>query len=102
MKNYLIYCFASIFFVSLNANATESFTGKVVALAPSYMPSYISFQLDSGSSTCPANQWLKWMKSDLDNMKIVYATLLAAISSGKLIRIYVNEKCEGEYLHILQ
>ncbi|MDR0237815.1 hypothetical protein [Acinetobacter sp.] len=88
-------------FVCAKADAVEVVTGKVKILETTYMPVKILLQLNVGSSSCPAGTWLSWSNPNVDNMKTTYATLLAAVSSGKSINIYINNSCEGQYLHII-
>ncbi|WP_151960989.1 hypothetical protein [Acinetobacter bereziniae] len=87
--------------VCAKAHAVEVLTGKVKILEATYMPVKILFQLNVGTSSCPAGTWLSWSNPNAYNMKITYATLLAAVSSGKSINIYINNSCEGQYLHII-
>lgn len=87
--------------VCAKAHAVEVLTGKVKILEATYMPVKILFQLKVGTSSCPAGTWLSWSNPNAYNMKITYATLLAAVSSGKSINIYINNSCEGQYLHII-
>ena len=87
--------------ISFKANAYEFFSGKVIAIESTYMPSVISFQMDVGNSNCPSGSPLFWKKSDLENVKFTYITLLTAITTGKKIAFFLNNKCEGEYLHLL-
>lgn len=94
-----------IFFVqSASAWALENTVAHVVRLEGTFMPSYIKFQLDGGTSTCGPYTWLTWQK-DADNNKAIYATLLAALSSGKRIELYLNNgdtSCTGQYIHFLE
>lgn len=87
--------------VSLETNAYDLFSGKVTNLESTYMPSAISFQMDTGNSNCPAGKWLFWKKNDSENIKFTYITLLTALTTGKKVTFYLNDKCEGEYLHLL-
>ena len=95
--------------ISMSANALTYFEGKVTLLQPTYMPNAVSFKMDAGNATCPAGQWLLFATADstvdrVTNNKVVYATLLAALSAGKTIRFYMNDGdtgCTGTYMHIL-
>ena len=89
---------------SLPSHAVENIIGKITALEPTYMPGYISFQMDTGNSTCPAGRWFVWNKGQ-DNNKVVYATLMAALVSGKKINFIINDgdtTCTGAFLHLYQ
>jgi hypothetical protein len=89
--------------ISTNTFALEYIRGKVVILEPTYLPGTITFQLDNGNATCPKGRWLKWAKTE-ENNKAVYATLMAALASGKSINFIINDndtQCKGQYLHLL-
>ena len=84
--------------------ALQSFEGKVVTLQPTYMPGIVSFMMDSGNATCPAGSWLQWKNADQSNNKAVYATLLAAFTAAKSIRLYINDgdtTCTGAFMHMI-
>lgn len=94
----------SLAIVSTASVALESFVGKVTVVEPTYLPVAISFVMDTGSATCPAGTWLKWQKADQENNKAVYATLMAALVSGKQVRFHFNNgdsTCSGQFLHLL-
>jgi hypothetical protein len=85
-----------------SAHAVESILGKIKTLEASYMPNTIQFTLDAGSAACPANKWLVWKSVDKDNNKAVYATLLAALTTGKSVRFHYADgdtNCVGTYIH---
>jgi hypothetical protein len=78
--------------------------GKVTVLEPTYLPGFISFQMDSGTGACPTGTWLRWQNPDPQNNKAVYSTLLVALATGKKIRFIMNDGetgCVGRYLHAL-
>jgi hypothetical protein len=84
------------------ANALQQIDGTITVVEPTYMPSYIQFQMNTGSTICPANTWLKWQK-DTDNNKAVYSALIAAVTAGRMISLFINDgdsTCTGQYLHI--
>lgn len=90
--------------VCCTSQALEHFVGKVTLLEPTYLPNLVHFTMDSGSASCPTGTWLKWTNADQNNNKAVYATLLAALTAGKTIRLYVNDgdtTCTGAFLHML-
>jgi hypothetical protein len=83
--------------------ALEEIAGKVTLLQPTFLPSWVSFQMDGRSASCPAGVWLRWANADTANNKAVYATLVAAFLAGKTARLYVNDgdtTCTGVYLHV--
>ncbi|MET1257045.1 hypothetical protein [Aliikangiella maris] len=102
----ILKIFFSIILVTLSTTswALENITGKVTFLEPTYLPSTIVFSLDAGNATCPAGTYLKWQKSDVENNKAVYSTLLAAMMSRKRIKFHFNDGdtgCVGTHLHLL-
>jgi len=85
------------------ASALEVIIGHVVSVEATYMPGIIPFRMDAGSTSCPAGRWIYWQKADTSNNKIVYATLLQALATGKKIEFYVNDGdtgCFGQYLYL--
>ncbi len=94
----------SLVITSNTAFALESWVGTVILIEPTYLPSSIAFQMDSGNTTCPAGKWLQWSNPDQANNKAVYATLLTAFTTGKKVRFHINDgdtTCTGQYFHIL-
>ena len=93
--------------IALACNATyamEGATGHVTYLEPTYLPAIVSFTMDSGSTSCPTGQYLKWQKADQSNNRAAYATLMLALSTGKRVRFYVNDgdtTCVVQFLHLL-
>jgi hypothetical protein len=104
MKKH-IFCAAALALLACgSAQAIEIVTGKVKTLEASYMPNYITFTLDTGTAACAANKWLVWKSVDKDNNKAVYASLLAAMTTGKSVRFHYADgdtNCNGVYLHVL-
>lgn len=102
LKNLSI--FVCLIAMSTSANAIEWIRGKVTSIESTYLPGSMQFVLDGGSTSCPAGKVLKWQKSDLENNKMVYSTILAAMLSGKTIQLVVNDNdtnCIGQYIYIL-
>lgn len=86
------------------ANALIPVEGRVTTLQPSSLPAVVHFQMDSGFTDCPALTWLTWANSNTDNNLAVYGTLMAALVSGKRIRVYFVEgapNCVAVQLHLL-
>lgn len=100
------FCLAmALVFVAKNASALEQIKGKVTLLEPSYLPGVITFRMDTGSTSCPAGKWLKWQKSEPENNKAVYSTLMAALMADKTIRFYINDgdtNCIGQAVHLIK
>jgi hypothetical protein len=63
-------------------------SGTVTWIETTYMPGTIVFTLSSGDTLCPAGTNLHYISSNVDNMKAVYATLLANLLSGRQIYAY--------------
>lgn len=94
---------AMLLVVSQGVSALENFVGKVTLVEPTYLPTSVSFKLDTGNTTCPAGTTIKWNKNDSDNNLAVYSTLLAALVSGTDIRIFIDDgdtECNGRYMHL--
>jgi hypothetical protein len=98
MKKQFMCAAATALLACGSAQAVESILGKVKTLEASYMPTFITFMLDTGSAACPAYKWLVWKNADKDNNKAVYASLLASITTGKSVRFYYADgdtNCNG-------
>jgi hypothetical protein len=96
---------ASFLAVAGQAGAIEVITGRVIVLESTYLPGAISFQLDTGNTTCPLGTWLKWQKPDASNNKATYATLLTAVALGAQVNFIINDNdtsCTGQFLHLLR
>jgi hypothetical protein len=99
LKYFLVLTILS----SVRAFALDSWVGHVTIVEASYMPTLVQFQTDSGSTTCPANSWLKWSNANVDNNKSVFALLLAASASGQSVHLYTNAgdtTCTVQFVHI--
>ena len=93
-----------LFSLSTTSWALESVMGKVTFLEATYLPATIVFSLDVGNTTCPSGKHLKWQKTDVENNKAVYSTLMAAMMSGKKVKFHFNDgdtNCVGTHLHLL-
>lgn len=102
MKRLLIFIMFSL--VSVSSNALEWIKGKVTSIESTYLPGRIAFVLDSGSVSCPAGKVLFWQKTDAENNKVVYSTILAAMLSNKTVQLVINDgdtNCVGQYIYIL-
>src|SRR6516164_335288 len=105
----------AIVLVSMPANAGTvdwSVNGAhVTVVEGSYMPGFITFQIDAAVGPCPAGSWLIWngqgstSQSQQDNNKAVYALLITALATGKAINLYGNNPsasggaCLATYVH---
>ena len=89
------------------AQNLKTIEGKVVQIEPTYMPALVQFKMDTGTTKCPAGTRLKWQKSDLENNKVIYSGLLAAMTSGNGILFYYDDAdtatdCLGTHIHLLK
>jgi hypothetical protein len=86
------------------AFALTEVVGHVTQIEATYMPSKVTFQLDAGSSSCPAgNSWLQWANTNGDSVKSVYALILSAVVSGNAIDIFLNDgdiTCTVQFIHL--
>ena len=88
----------------LSAFSLEFFVGKVTYLEPTYMPGVIRFTVNGGNSNCPAGKAITWANANVENNKVVYSTLMAALMADKTVRIYANDgdvSCKAQFLHLL-
>lgn len=102
MKNLLLALLLGL--ASGTSFALENFTGKITVVEPTYLPSAVTFIMDTGNSTCPSGTWLKWQNADSQNNKAIYATLITAMATGKQVRFVMNNgdlTCKGQYLHFI-
>ena len=86
---------------SFASHAVQYITGHITWIEPSYMPNYFMLQMDVGASQCTAS--MKWQNSNTDNNKAAYATLYAAMLTGKKIDFVINDgdaTCTGQYIHV--
>lgn len=102
MKTFLFTFILTV--LSSYTVALEDFTGKVTYLEPTYMPSTVRFTISGGNTNCPAGKAITWSKSDTENNKIVYSTIMAAMMAKKSLRIYINNgdsECKAQFIHLL-
>jgi len=103
MKKLMIAIILTIFAPS--SWCLEVIKGNVILVEPTYLPQTVTFILDAGNETCPAKRWLRWGKDNVENNLAVYSTLMAAMLSGKPVRVHVNDgdtDCMVQYLHLLE
>lgn len=104
LKNLCRWILLISLFNAQAAVALEAIAGKVILVESSYMPGQISFQMDSGTTTCPVGHWLTWGKTE-ENNKAVHASLLAALLSGKNVTFLYPDNdpsCVGQHIYIHQ
>jgi hypothetical protein len=84
-------------------------TAHVTVLEASYMPNYISFEIDQNAGTsCPSGSFLIWSppsgdeQQQIANVNAVYSTLLTALASGKTVQLFGNNAgCNVVFVHIV-
>lgn len=97
--------------MTVQANAAAAFdwsvSGKVTVREPTYMLGWISFQIDTSVSSCPAGTWLTWNAQGADqasriaNVQAAYVTSLTAKASGRSVTLFgVNSGCVIEHIHL--
>jgi len=79
----------------------------VTLVEASYVPNFVTFQIDRGNTQCPAGTFLTWngqgstQALQQDNVKAAYALLLTAKASGQTIQIFGNYSgCTVSYLYL--
>lgn len=98
------YLFLLMFFMCSSANAIQWIKAKVTSIEVTYMPGNLRFYLDAGNTACPAGKEMKWQNSSAENNKIIYSTVLAAMTAGKKLHVVINDNdttCTVQYLYIL-
>jgi len=107
----LVFQFIFLFGMLGEANSATyewNVVTKVTHVQPTHMPTQVSFKLESPvSATCGANVWMEWgVRGNTDAEKIananaVYSTLMAALVSGKDVRVFGNDlNCEVTFIHM--
>jgi hypothetical protein len=93
------------------------FGASIRLLEGSYVPDRAVFQIDAPAANCPAGGWLSWEGGNpfprgsdeakrQQNVRSTYASLLAALMSGKRVNVYARNTtaqeplCIVEHLHI--
>lgn len=84
-------------------------TAHVTLIQPTYLPEYVSFQVDTAGGPCAAGSWLAWPAQGTDeasqiaNTQAVYSSLLAAMLAGKSVTLFGNNTgCTVNYVWILK
>jgi len=89
------------------AFALQYISGHITQLEPTYMPDGIALTMDVGNTACPAGKWLWWANGGAagghQSSQAVYATMLAALLSGKKVDFIINDDdagCKGQFFHL--
>ncbi len=91
--------------VSTHAHALQQIKGQVTLVQATSVPAEVSFQMDVGTTKCPAGAWLSWKNQSWDNNKAVYSLLLAALASGNKVVFMMddnNTDCSGNFIYIVK
>lgn len=100
-------CLVLIFGFSSVALAAWDATAKVVNIEPSYMPEKILFKLDVAAGDCAAGEWIWYHGNNYnqvdsyENVKSVYAGILAASITGKRVEVHGNDHCVAVNVHTM-
>lgn len=80
---------------------------RVAMVEPTYMPGYVTFQLDTDIGPCKAYTWLYWYAKGPDqtsqnaNVAAAYSTFLTAVSTGMTVKLYGNSgNCSFDFLNL--
>jgi hypothetical protein len=87
-----------------SAWAYEMVQSHVTIVESSQMPTQVFFQVDIGSTSCPAGTWLRWANATTDSNKAIFSLLLSAVNSGNRIQYFVNNgdtTCQVQFLYAL-
>jgi hypothetical protein len=84
--------------------ALETAQAHVTIVETTYIPTKITFQVDTGTPSCPAGTWLTWINSNVDNVKSAFALLIAASNAASRIQYFINNgdsTCQVQFLWAL-
>jgi hypothetical protein len=101
MKRFLGLFFA-VGCYSQTAQALETAQAHVTQVEATYMPAEITFWVDTGTTSCPTGSLIKWINGSPDNVKSVFAMLIAALNSGNRIQYFVNNgdtTCQAQFIY---
>jgi hypothetical protein len=107
MKKFRLYLPISIV-LALSSSFAASYdwntTSTVIMVEPTYIPSFVRFQLKDNTGNACTGKWLDYYGRGTEsssNTLAVYSALLTALTSGKHVNIYGTNECKIEYVHIL-
>ena len=93
MRNILILLMLT-FMSAASFGESVAIVGRVKNLVPSDLPGSVAFQMDAGTTQCPAGKFLKFRKGP-DANKAIYSTLLAAVVSDTQIVFHYDSNVPG-------
>jgi len=89
--------------ISFSCQATSGWTdfGYIIELQPTIHHRYnVNIDVKGNSSSCRQKQWF-YQSYDLSGAREMYLALLEAVSTKKLVRVYVTGRCDiKEYSEI--
>ena len=78
--------------------------GIIKEVEPTYIPDSVQFKFDRDAGPCEQGAWLKWEGKTAEpnvNVQAIYSAVLAALMSGKRVKIYGTDDCRLQYMHVL-
>jgi hypothetical protein len=89
--------FAALLFLYPGASRADviAIEGHVTNVQATYMPVEFTFGLDAGNATCPVNFFFWFTNTDKEKTKAQYATILAALLSGKKVSAIYDTAAVG-------
>ena len=110
MKNFRAGAVAAFLAAAFapTANAFDwSVSGHVTMVEPTYMPTYVTFSIDTAAGACPAGSILIWSALGSDepkqiaNAQAILATITTALATGKTVSLYgTNAGCTVQFVHL--
>jgi len=86
----------TLFLMSLPSQATSGWTdyGYVIELQPGIHHRYkVNIDVKNNNSSCKQKQWF-YQDYELSGAREMYLALLEAVSTAKLVRVYVTGRCD--------
>ncbi len=98
---YFLLVFLMLFHLSVQATSGWTDYGYVVELVPTIHHRFkVNIDIKGNRSSCKKKQWF-YQDYDISGGKEMYLALLEAVSSNKVVRVYVTGRCNiNEYSEI--
>ena len=92
MRNYLLILLLLMSFSCLASSGWTTY-GKVIELVPTIHHRFkVNIDIKENKSSCKQDQWF-YQDYELSGAREMYLALLEAVSSNKLVRVYVTGRC---------
>lgn len=92
MRNYLLILLLLMSFSCLASSGWTTY-GKVIELVPTIHHRFkVNIDIKGNKSNCKEEQWF-YQDYDISGAREMYLALLEAVSSNKLVRVYVTGRC---------